>query len=65
MKKKFTKKLALNKENISRLNVDEMSKIKGASILAPCTDSCSILAPCCDPLSRTNCDPTKEKRGKG
>ena len=49
MKKKFSKKLALNKETISSLNYDEMKKVKGASILVACTESCSILVACCGP----------------
>lgn len=63
-KKTLTKKLSLNKEQIASLNPDEMSRIIGASILMPCSDSCSVFLACCDPLSRTDCDPV-EKMGKG
>lgn len=60
-KKSLTKKLALNKETISSLNYDEMKKVKGASILGPCSESCSILGPCCDPFSFRTCPPPPEK----
>ena len=63
-KKKITKKLSLNKETVAGLDAEEMKKIKGASILAACSDSCSVLVICCDTLSRTDCVP-KEKMAKG
>ena len=56
MKKKLTKKLSLNKENISSLNPDEMDSTKGGATFYDCitigctfgcTISCSVIAPCC------------------
>lgn len=53
MKKKFLKKLSLNKETITILQNEEMILIKGASIfITSCqcdTASCSIAGYCCDP----------------
>jgi natural product precursor len=52
MKKKFLKKLNLNKKTITRLQNEEMRLIKGASIFIPScdcdTDSCSIPVRCCN-----------------
>lgn len=52
MKKKLHQKLSLSKETIVGLNPDEMKKIKGASILHVCSDSCSVFFICCDTLTR-------------
>ncbi len=53
MKKKFSKKLALNKETISILQSDEMKLIRGATFFFGTCDcdtaSCSIYVQCCDP----------------
>ena len=64
-KKKLTKKLTLNKEKVVTLNYDEMSKIKGASILVPCTESYSILAPCCAPTKNKIDDNWIKAKGPG
>jgi hypothetical protein len=62
-KKKLTKKLALNKEKITSLNYTEMKEIKGASILVPCTGSCSALVMCCEPITQPPICKTIEKIG--
>jgi natural product precursor len=48
MKKKFEKKLTLNKKTISNLEHKEMEDIRGGSIIFVCSDSCSIIFVCCD-----------------
>ncbi len=53
MKKKLTKKLTLNRKTISNLTKNEMKLIKGATLLAFCTDSCSLIAICC-PTTKEN-----------
>ncbi len=53
-KKSLTKRLALNKEKISTLNYDEMIKVKGASALVLCSESCSVLVICCGPTAEKN-----------
>ena len=62
MKRRFTKKLTLNKESITSLNPDEMSSAKGGLSIIGCitnictygctiADNCPIsgtfVAPCC------------------
>lgn len=49
MKKRFAKKLVLNKKTVSVLTEEELKNIRGASIVYPCTRSCSIVYMCCDP----------------
>ena len=49
-KKKLTKKLTLNKDTITILNPNEMSRIVGASVFLLCTESCSVFLACCDPI---------------
>ena len=48
MKDKFYKRLTLNKEKVSKLTESDMSKIRGASIVHACTESCSLVHICCD-----------------
>ena len=57
MKKKFFKKLNLNKKLVERLNDNEQSNIKGGTDLAcECQtrekDSCSVIMICCIPPER-------------
>lgn len=49
MKKRFAKKLALNKKTVSNLNETDLNNIRGGSIVFICTRSCSIVIACCDP----------------
>jgi hypothetical protein len=62
-KKKLAKKLALNKKKIAGLNPADMTKIKGASILAPCSVSCSVFVACCEPITQPPFCKTVEKIG--
>ena len=49
MKKNFAKKMLLNKVTVSRLNDNDMSLIRGATLIYHCTESCSLIYVCCDP----------------
>lgn len=65
-KKKLTKKLELNKENISSLNFDEMSKMKGAiSLVFACTESCSVFVACCEPTTEKDNNNIDLEKGHG
>jgi len=57
MKKKFAKKLLLNKESVSNLSDDNMNKIRGGTVFHYCTASCSVFKICCD----TKTIPVEEK----
>jgi len=57
MKKQINKKLALNKETISKLTEGEMNFIHGATILAYCSDSCSVFGICCDTVKQCDTKP--------
>ncbi|MCK4762025.1 MAG: class I lanthipeptide [Candidatus Aminicenantes bacterium] len=48
-KKRFIKRLALNKKTISSLNHDEMKSINGKSAVWVCSESCSAVWICCQP----------------
>jgi natural product precursor len=48
MKKRFEKKLQLNKKTISNLGQQQMNEIKGGSVVYACTQSCTINFICCD-----------------
>jgi natural product precursor len=48
MKKKFKKKLILNKETISNLGQKQMNEIRGGTWVDVCTESCSWVNFCCD-----------------
>jgi natural product precursor len=54
MKKKFEKKLVLNKKTISNLEHKEMNDIRGGSVIIVCTNSCSVLIICCDTIRAAN-----------
>jgi hypothetical protein len=49
MKKQIKKKLLLNKATVSDLTRDEMNRVWGATLLQPCTESCSLFLNCCPP----------------
>lgn len=63
--KTLTKKLSLNKEKIASLNPGEMSRIIGASVFVPCTESCSIFEPCCGPTTEKDNNKIDLDKGKG
>ena len=66
MKKKLTKELTLNKETITSLDIDEMSRIKGAvSIVFACTESCSFFVACCAPTKNKIDDNWIQAKGPG
>lgn len=52
MKKKFSRKLTLNKQTVSHLTDNELSKVKGAAILtndcATANTKCETCTPECD-----------------
>jgi hypothetical protein len=52
MKKKFEKKLNVSKSTIVNLDKNEMYRIKGASIVIYCTESCSLVYYCCFPTNK-------------
>lgn len=58
MKNKFSRRLILNKETITRLNNNDMNLIRGATLIFYCTDSCSVVAICCN----TKTNPLEENR---
>ncbi len=54
MKKKFEKKLALNKKTISNLNKSDMTEVLGGSAIIKsclCSESCSLIMYCCGPTT--------------
>ncbi len=54
MKKKFEKKLALNKKTISNLTNSEMSEVNGGTLIirsCNCSESCSVIYYCCGPTT--------------
>ncbi len=53
MKKKLTKKLTLSRKTISNLTDNEMNRVRGASLMVNCTNSCSLLVDCC-PTTKEN-----------
>jgi natural product precursor len=48
MKKKFGKKLVLNKKTITNLEQKDMNDIRGGSWVYICSDSCSYVYFCCE-----------------
>jgi len=58
MKKLEQKKLILNKKTVSTLTNNEMTVINGASLLGPCTVSCSVFDVCCDTVKQCDTKPT-------
>ncbi len=60
MKKKFEKKLVLNKKTIAHLGNEEMNLIYGGSFLiltCGCSESCSLVWYCCGTEPRAEGEP--------
>lgn len=54
MKKRFKKKLVLNKKTVTNLEHKDMDDVRGGSVVYICSQSCSIIYFCCDTIRAAN-----------